>query len=541
MLGISVLAVLASCKKEASIVSDVLEIINAPSETTIAKEGTENPIVVTFKASKPWTAAAEQGNGDFVTLSPKSGDPADVCTLKVNVAENDTEADRDFKVIIQSEGLKPIELSFTQQSQFHMNIATTEYNVSKDGDEFTITVDANVDFTVTDYSDKFTWQHVAPSNDGKTYKVTIDANTSRTPRQSYIKFTSSAIQVPVNGESGEPTGETKDLAIRVYFTQAGLATLVWQKSLTAYGSVATVGGVHRLLINEGQPVLSDGSKMHLLDANTGNILYAEELSADNVTTDDAGNLIYAAATSYLDTLNIHYITADAEEEGILITYNHNEVYSTSLSNIRVKGDIKGDALVVAFTDLYVYAVCWEIKDGEVKERVLVPLPTIADWTNWTGIVWQASRNGCVVPVSTSLEDGLLYIAYDGRYVLTKVDTDGTETEIYSPYDVPAEEGGNENFNCISTTIWNGAYMVAFERGQFFSYGNCTDFYLLDQANNTVDYFDHNLFGVNTTYLGTDDGENASSDILLYPESNGDLSVYVVDALADVIYKVKIEK
>lgn len=527
MLGIAVLAAFVSCKKETP-AADVLELLNTP-ETVITKDGTDTPLTVTFKATKAWTASVD---ADFASITPKSGDPADECKVKINVAANETTADRSFTVTLKSEGVTPVTVTFKQESQFHMNIDPVEFSVTKDGGEFTINVDANVEYAIKDYSDgSFPWQHAVPANDGKTVKVTIDKNEGLAPRQSYVKFTTEAVL----DEEGNP------LALRAYFTQAGSATLAWQKSLTSYNTVATVGGIHRLFTIGGQPVLSDGENIHMIDANNGSIISSEELPMNNFTTDDAGNLLVANETPYGGTLTIGCVQAPEMIMKPLISYEHNSIYSSTISNIRVKGNVLGDALVVAFTDLYTYAVCWEIKAGVVQEPVNVGLPTIANWETWTGIVWSASRNGCVVPVGTSLEDGLLYIAYDGRYTLTHVAKDGTATELYSPYADPASEGGNENFNCLATTVWNGSYMVAFEKGQFFSYGDCPDFYILNQATNSVDYFKHGLLGIETTYLGVDDGENASSDILLNVDGSGNLEVYVVDALADVIYKVVIAK
>ena len=462
-------------------------------------------------------------------------------TFDLTVAANDGEA-REGTVILSGAGQK-VEITVKQAAFVaEFEVDCDWFEVTKEGGEFTVNITTNVDFTVKDYSDSsFPWQKATLSEDKKSCKVVIGANPAYTPRQSYVKFTVPAIQDPVLDDAGEPTGEFTDHVVRVYFTQKGTAALAWQKSLTAYGNVTTVGGVHRLLIADGQPVLSDGTKFHMIDPANGNILASQELVAPNAASDDAGNLIFGGETPYGETLTLYYALPDGSDPKVLLTYEHTSVYSSLLSNIRVKGDITGDALIVAFTDLYVYAVCWEIKAGVVQNPVLVPLPTEANWETWTGIVWNATRNGCVVPVSASLADGLLYIAYDGRYVLTHVADNGTATPVYSPYAVPAEEGGNENFNCISTTIWNGAYMVAFEQGQFFSWGTCPDFCLLNQGTSQVDNFEHGLLGVQTNYLGQNDGENASSDILLNVDGNGNLEVYVVDALADVFYKVVVPK
>ena len=435
MLGVAVLAAFVSCKKETP-AADVLELLSTP-ETVITKDGTDTPLTVTFKATKAWTASVD---ADFATITPKSGDPADECKVKINVAANETEADRTFTVTLKSEGVTPVTVTFKQESQFHMNIDPLEFSVTTAGGDFTVNVDANVEFTVTDYSDgSFPWQHAVPANGS--YKVTIDANTGYDPRTSYVKFKTSEIQVPtIDPETGEPTGEMEDLTIRVYFYQEGLAQTAW---MVAIPDEMANGAKYTITNYSGELLLCGAGKVAVLDPATGAVKdYAEPGQNIEITTDDAGNfLMFAEQTVSVGGQDLKVIEIAAIKKGHKIGDDIPEGDMTELvlaiddcwcagvANIRARGDVFGDGVVVGMAGGYPsyggvhYGAVWEIKGGkadwktygdsgmETAQPQWLAVPAVSGGDLWT------STRGAIAPLGVSAADGFLYDGYDGVYAL----------------------------------------------------------------------------------------------------------------------------
>ncbi|MCQ2166617.1 MAG: hypothetical protein MJY49_04200 [Bacteroidales bacterium] len=424
MLGVAVLAAFVSCKKETP-AADVLEIINAP-ETVITKDGTDTPLTVTFKATKAWTASVD---ADYVTITPKSGDPADECKVKINVAANETTVDRSFTVTLKSEGVTPVTVTYKQESQFHLNIDPLEVNVPKAGGLFKINVDANVRYTIKDYSDgSFPWQHLESAGDTE-FAIQIDANNGYPVRESYVKITTPDIQVPeIDPETGEPTGELVDMTVRVYFYQEGNASIAWTTTMSddyfvgegEYISLSSAFGNGMLLVSNGHNIWG-------YDAATGKALQSVPLEGMvtpfGITNDDAGHVVAFTGGSYppaegdpYEPLTVLSIDPTTMSGAPVISGVYNAFYGYGLDGMTVTGDITGNAAITFLSGAGWEAgsslVFFQVTDGKFEgdsHTDYVGLP-------WTSALW-SSRHSFGVCTTNNVMNGVLCAGYDGNYNL----------------------------------------------------------------------------------------------------------------------------
>lgn len=484
MLGIAVLAAFVSCKKETP-APDVLELLSTP-ETVITKDGTDTPLTVTFKATKAWTASVD---ADFATITPKSGDPADECKVKINVAANETTADRSFTVTLKSEGVTPVTVTFKQESQFHLNIDPVEFSVTKAGGDFTVNVDANVEFTVTDYSDgSFSWQHAVPANDGKSYKVTIDANTGYDPRTSYVKFKTSEIQVPATDpETGEPTGEMEDLTIRVYFYQEGLLSQVWRKEFT--WDLYNEGHRYSTALAGDYLLVSTGLGVKAYNKANGEFVADLEFpTPTGITNDSVGNLVFSVGGGYeagSDPLTVYAVKASEFGGSSVIptkVLEYNNVgswYGYGMDNVRVSGDIFNEAVVTVVTaagyNFGSYAVAFQIENG-------APVDGGRGYTDYVTLPCDAalwsSGAAVVFPLGSKMTDGIYYNGYesaiDGAVTNPVYDVRyNPGTWSMSDWTSVIETGSSwaEGYNCMDIIDWNGHKYLGFIGMSYFAYAD----------------------------------------------------------------------
>lgn len=462
-------------------------------------------------------------------------------TAVVHVEQNKGAA-RTGSIAIKGEGVNA-EVTIQQAEfvpYFEVNGIPEEgyFVIGQPGGELSFSVKTNVAYDV--HFDEYQWDYATMVQDGDNYTVTLDANNDSDIRHFFLKLTTPEIKEWVDTDWDGEDDTERDLTVYVVAYQDGLSTVMYEVPLTSFGDVATVGGLHRLGYANGKLLLSDGTDVHVLDADNGAYIgklgLPEGVVPESMTIDDGGNILIAANAPFEGEFRVYAAELSENLDAqLLISYTHADIYSNMLANLRVTGDISKEAVVCAFTDLYVYCVYWDIKDGVASEVNWVALPTEADWDNWSGIVWNAARNGVVVPAGTNSEAGFYYTAYDGIYGLWHVDKDGTAKQIlYNLSD------SNTNLNAMDFIEWKGMKLVAIEFGQFFSWGDCPNFIVADVTDpdepEFIGYFYYDYAHLNTEYLGVNDGENASSDIMMVP--NGDtLEVYVVDALANILYRV----
>lgn len=460
LLGMAALAVFASCKKEAP--QDYLTLVSAPTEV-IPVAGTEEPLTITFKASKAWTASVNAEVAEFVTLTPTSGAADDNAKVKLTVAKNEVNEDRTIVVTLKSEGVEPLKVTLTQAAPAYFTVSPEgPVEVTKEGGEFTITISTNCEFELKDYHDgSFPWQTAVLSEDKKTATVTIGANTGYDPRQSYVKFTIPA--VPVLDEEGVPTGETKALDVRVYFNQAGLTTISWTKTLPETFKAGTQLSMAKLGDNY---FLYDGvSEPQKFNPSTGEITAAgitipEGVAVAEVFNDDAGNFLVATPASYGDAFDVFALAAGETDltkaRGLIhAVYDY---YGYGFGHFAARGNVLENGIVTAFfTGLVDYGIpaagaYWEIKNGQAGETEVIVIPT--------GGTILAPNNVAFVPLGTSATDGFLYDGYDGTYTLRHIAGD-TSTPL-------ATIGDSANgVTCIKTDLWGSKPIVALNNMSYF--------------------------------------------------------------------------
>ena len=354
-------------------------------------------------------------------------------TFDVEVSANEGEA-REGTIILSGAG-KKAEVTVKQAAFVpYFEVDCEYFEVPKEGGEYTVNINTNVEFTVKDYSDgTFPYQHATLATDGKSVKVVIDANEGYDARTPYIKFTIPAIQDEVTDEEGNPTGETKDHEVRVYFQQAGLTSISWETTLPEQFKSGTQLSIAK---GAGQYVLYDGANLAMFNPANGDIDYLGPVLGDGTITysevlnDDAGNFIMVTPSAYLGAFDVFVIPGDTpvgqEVEPTTLIHAYFDYYGYGFGHFAARGNVLKDGIVTAFfTGQVDYGTpakgaYWEIKDGQAGGTQYIEIPT-------DGVIW-APNNVAFVPLGTSAADGFLYDGYDGTYTLRHI-VGGTSTTL----------------------------------------------------------------------------------------------------------------
>lgn len=418
--------------------------------------------------------------------------------------------------------------------------------VTKEGGEFTITISTNCEFELKDYHDgSFPWQSAVLSEDKKTATVTIGANTGYDPRQSYVKFTIPAIQVPALDEEGVPTGETKALEVRVYFNQAGLTTISWTKTLPETFKAGTQLSMAKLGDNY---FLYDGvSEPQKFNPSTGEITAAgitipEGVAVAEVFNDDAGNFLIATPASYGDTFDVYVLEAgdtDLNDAEILI-HAYFDYYGFGLGHFHARGNTLNDGIVTALisdgpsTGVPVTGAYWEISDGkattwakygETEEQTCQP-KYVTFTTN--GDIWPTNRAD-FAPLGTSAAAGFLYDGHDGTYALQH-HVGGTTTPL-------ATIGDRANgVSCIQSGVWGQKPVVAVNNMAWFPYLAMPSVLTIFDASTMQPITTVNILGEGlgeATYMAE------PSTAVLFEQKGDALIVYSADGAQGLLQKIEI--
>lgn len=428
-----------------------------------------------------------------------------------NVAAN-TGAARTAKITVTAGDLKD-EITVNQAAWvpvFEVSPAEDQW-IAVEGGAVSITVNANVEYTVT--TDENNWLTV--TNEGGVYTFTAGANEA---------FDYRAVGVYVT-----PVDEAYvESAKAFYVFQNGRAAKLWTKNPAAdfegYDATQKVR-----LANYGEYILvANTNKVYAVNPADGTVAakydLPEGVTAQSFCTDDAGNIIFSAEAGVGADLNI-YTIADLSNPApeLVASYNTGNYYGTDTGNIRVKGNIKDDAVITATVSDGAggAVIMWEVVDG-----------VCSTWY-WTSVPYAGSLTSyaCAAPVGTSFADGLFYIGYGGDYNLkyaANLTMDGA-SEWATSY--VTGSSWMENYNCIATAEWNGTKYAAIVAGCHFNYDDA-DAILLNvndpataqhvyTAAGTYDVIrDEAWANTQFTYGGT------YSDVLLVPTADALLMVYI---------------
>lgn len=426
------------------------------------------------------------------------------------VAAN-TGAERTAEIVVKAGALKQT-LTVTQAAWvpvFEVEPAADQW-IAVEGGSVSVTVNANVEYTVT--TDDSSWLTV--SNEGGVYTFTAGENTSYDYRAVGVYVT------PVDEAYVES-------AKAFYVFQNGRAAKLWTKT------VADLDGfdpAQRTKLAKYGPylIVANTTKVYGLDPATGDVVMAIDMpdgfNAHNVIVDEAGNFLIAADAVYGEELSLFYVPDPFNPAPEMVfSFNTANYYGADCGNIRVKGNIKGEALITAtISDGAGGAnLFWEVVDGVCSTWYWTSVP-YATWTIGTQ---------CAAPAGTKLADGIFYIGYGGDYNLYyagDVAKDAASTWVNS---YTTGSTWMENYNAISTTEWNGHKYLALLAGCHFNYDDA-DAILLNvddpaAAQHVYTYYgtndvarDENWANQNWTGAGT------NSDVLLYATEDALVMTYI---------------
>lgn len=431
----------------------------------------EQDFYIDVKSNVDYTAKVADGC-DWMIVS--EGTKAAVASqIHVGVDLNKGEA-REGSIIISGAG-KNIEF-VVKQAAFEpvFEVSSDWFEMGVEGGQYEFDVTANVEYAVKTYEDgSFPYHHV--TRDGNHFTVTVDANPGYDVRQPYIKFTIDEIQDPVLDDNGEPTGETTAHEVRVYCNQAGRLALGWRQEFTwdLYNeshrySVAMYGDYMFVCTGIGMKVFSKTDGSFLMDATD-----MLPFIPTGITNDDAGNIVLSVGGNYPLTedgafdeeveyipLDVYAIPAGKLEDPTaivkLVDSYSNGFYGYGLDNIRVTGDVTKDACITMVSaagyDGGSYAVAFEIKNG-------TPVNTYADYVTLPtgGAVW-SSANMVAKHLGTTVDSGIFYIGYDTHYDLCY---NPTMSMANWQHVLVTGSSWAEGYNAIDFIEWNGHKYASF--------------------------------------------------------------------------------
>ena len=466
-------------------------------------------------------------------------------TFDVEASVNEGEA-REGTIVLSGAG-KKVEVTISQAAFVpYFELDSYDFDVTKEGGEFTVNINTNVEFTVKDYSDgSFPYQHATLSDDKKTLTVTIEENDAFDSRTSYVKFTVPAIQDPVLDDNGEPTGEYADHVERVYFYQAGLTSTSWSSVIPAEMQNGTQLSIAKGL---GQYVLYDGANLAMFNPETGDIQFLGPVLGDGTITisetinDDAGNFILVTPAAYGQAFDVLVIPgdtpADAEVEPIVLIHSYFDYYGYGLGHFHARGNVLKDGIVTALiadgpaAGVPVTGAYWEIKDG--KATTWAPYgeektedtcqPEYVSFST-AGEIWLANRAD-FAPLGTSAADGFLYNGYDGTYAL-QYSVGGTTTSLATIGDWA------NGVSCIQSGVWGELPIVAVNNMAWFPYWAISSELTIFNTVTMEPITTVNILGegLESTYM------IEPSTCVMIEEVNNDLVIYSADGAQGLLQKI----
>ena len=505
MLMVAIAAI--ACNKTEDIVP---EIKVTTTDFTLPLAGTEDmSFKIQFNTNVAWTAALKEVS-EWCTITPASGVAGDA-SVTVIALENPTEEERTATVVITA-GSAVEEVVLTQEAVFvpRLSVSPAEgVALPLAGGSATLEVTANVDYTVTVAEDA-TW--LSYTQDGNVLTFTAAANEDFAGRVAGVTFAT----------AHEGVGTT------VNVSQEGRATKLWTKHISDFEGYDA--GLAVRLVKYGDFIgVANTTKVYVLNPATGNIEMTinmpEGFYAHSVLVDDAGNFLIASdAGTSTDLTLFHVPDPFNPAPEVVFNYNTGNYYAGITGNIRVRGNIKDDALITATASDGAGGAClyWEVVDGVCGDWHWINPP----YTTWT------TAQLCTAPAGTSIADGLFYIGYGGDYNLRYV-KDITPNSGSHEWGVSYVTGASwmENFNSISTTEWNGHKYAAICMSCHFNYDDA-DAVLLNVDDPAAAQHVY-------TYSGTPDVERAEdwtnlnwtglgtySDILIYPTEDALMMLYI---------------
>lgn len=488
-----------------------------PGTFDVPKEGGSIDIKVVANIGFDYKIADEAK--DWISAVTTKGLVENTVTFSVasNEIYNKFEARQGVITFTSDEGSEDITVNQAPNERI-FNVSPEALVAEKNGGDVTFTVEANFPYTVV--APEVEWvPEISKKDDVYTCKVTSNP-----------EFGSRTTNIGI-------TTEVEGYSATIELKQKGTAdvNVLWKKRYSAdLGSISVAGGPLRLAVKDDILLVGNGgNKLYALNRQTGEFMQEipipEGLSVYSLVNDDAGNVLVSALTAFGGTCQIYsFKSLDAAPE-LIVEYAHNAIWSSSMGNIRVRGDVTKKAVITAFVDVSQYWVAWQITDGKADGGRFGSIAPAAS------TVWNP-YGACVAPVSDDLKDGILFIGYsadaDGNYDLNWC-ADVAKSEWKSVFHTSS--GGNENYNCISVATLNGIRFCAVERGAHFSWGSCPEVYLLDITDLNSAKESYYVDWTTVAEEGAYTGAGACSDVLLQTSADGKtMDMFVTDGNYDCL-------
>ena len=477
-----------------------------PTEVSVPAAGTEElaePVYLTFTANAAWTATLTGENvAEWLSISPKSGQAGEA-KIKIDALANTSKENRVATIEIKVDGLEPSLVTVTQLQKNAIDVnAEDAYTVSFKGGSVEIEVGHNVAYT---YEVDADWlvETKAYATDKLTFAVGEQAVNAAARTANIIVYSE--------------LGVVKVVSV----TQEAWSPITWSNSLTEIGAGAGRVGV---AVSGDKVYFTANGELFAADAATGagatKIALPEGFVAGGVHVDDAGNLMVsgpdrAVSDGTCGQLQLYKVAADGSYT-LLVDYNSANYWCTEMGNFRVKGNINGDALIMAYICVGTgHYAAWEVKGGVVGE------PKYGDLHDGS---WDAST-GVVAPAGASLADGFFAITYGSTYNLNYYNGQAW-SEVYV-----TGSSWMENYNCISTAEVNGKKYLAMTASCHFDY-DYTDIIVVDVTDVTAV---KEVFRIQMNFHTVNGGGLTYSDIYIKGE-DGKLAAYVIDSWMDTVEK-----
>ena len=496
-------AAVISCNKE----EFIPHVDFAPVEVTIPTAGTDElaePVTFNFTANAAWTAEVKGENViEWLSISPKKGEAGEA-SIKFTATANTAKENRTATLEINVEGLETIVVPVVQLQKNAIDVnADAAYTVSFKGGSVEIEVGHNVDYT---YEVSADW--LVETKAYTTDKLTF------TVAEQEVNAPARTATVTVYSELG--------VVMIVTITQEAWSPIAWSASLSEMGaSAGRVGigvfGDYVAFTSNGEAFIADAAT----GTNVQKIPLPDGFVAGGVHVDDAGNLMVSGPDRVVSDgtcgqLQLFKVNPATFEPTMLVDYNSANYWCTEMGNFRVKGDINGDALIMAYICVGTgHYAAWEVKGGVVAD------PVYGDLHDGS---WDAST-GVVAPAGATLADGFFAITYGSTYNLNYFNGEAW-SEVYV-----TGSTWMENYNCISTAEVNGKKYLAMTASCHFDY-DYTDIIVLDVTDLSAV---KEVFKIQMNFHTVNAGGLTYSDIYIKGE-DGKLAAYVIDPWMDTVEK-----
>lgn len=452
-LFLSIVAAAIACEQVDPVTPPEFDFANP--DVLIPYQGSEDEgLKLEFTTNVDWTAELDQ-TYDWVTITPKSGAAGDAVITVVATPNKET-AERTAVITVKA-GVSVLTFDVVQEGFPTLSIDPTELTFDANGGSKEVTVNANVEYVVN-----------MTENDWLTYKFNAETGVYTLTAAANDKYAPRSVTITI---SNNVDGVSESIVVN----QTGKAVVMWEKSLADYTSVVPGGPIH-LAYLDGNLLLSTGVAAYALNAEDGEyvspVALPEGFVIGSMTNDDAGNVVVAGDIAAYATGDV-YVLSGLDASPVKVATMQNDVYSFNAGNLRAGGDVTKNGVLSMFVDVSQYWIGCDITDGVAGTTTFGALPNPEGGTVW------ACSNGCVAPLGTKLEDGLLatYYCLPALHSNASGEWAAVGGNLFS---------GNDNNCSVAEAVYGETQYAALAVGSHFNY-SATGVYLYDLTTNEMVY------------------------------------------------------